>query len=62
VAQAVTGRTIPVQMAPRREGDPARLVGDARKAISELGWTPQFHQLDRIIETAWYWHRKAPGR
>ena len=56
VAQAVTGRTIPVQMAPRREGDPARLVGDARKAISELGWTPQFHQLDRIIETAWRWH------
>lgn len=56
MAQAVTGKTISIQMAPRREGDPARLVGDASRAISDLGWQPRFHRLDQIIETAWRWH------
>jgi UDP-arabinose 4-epimerase len=62
VAQAVTGKTIPVQMAPRREGDPARLVGDASQAVSHLGWQPRFHRLDQIIETAWRWHTKSKSR
>ena len=62
VAQAVTGKTIPIQIAPRREGDPARLVGDASRAVSQLGWQPRFHQLDRIIETAWHWHTKPQSK
>ena len=54
-AKRVTGRTIPVVEAPRRAGDPARLVADSRLAREKLGWQPQYADLDTIIEHAWKW-------
>jgi UDP-glucose 4-epimerase len=58
----VTGRPIPVDLHPRRPGDPAVLVASSRKAIEELGWTPRYTELDDIVRTAWVWHRKRyPG-
>ncbi len=59
-AERVTGRTVPAVTAPRRAGDPPRLVADWRKARERLGWTPRFGDLDTIIETAWRWHRDHP--
>ncbi|MBI5520330.1 MAG: UDP-glucose 4-epimerase GalE [Desulfovibrio sp.] len=56
-AREVTGRDIPTRMAPRREGDSPRLVGDASKARRVLGWNPQLADIRRIIETAWAWHK-----
>ena len=56
VAQNVTGFNIPFQNAPRRAGDPARLVGDASRFIDALDWKPQFNKLPTIIQTAWNWH------
>ncbi len=56
-ARVVTGRAIPVQIGPRRPGDPPRLVGDSGLIRDELGWEPRFCSLDAIIETAWRWHR-----
>ena len=55
----VTGRNFDVQTAPRRAGDPARLVADNTKARKVLGWQPTY-DLTRIIQTAWQWetHRK----
>ncbi len=58
VAQQVTGKEIKVDLGPRREGDPAQLVADASKAFNDLGWSPQLHQLETIIETAWRWTLK----
>lgn len=58
-ARAVTGREIPVQDAPRRAGDPARLVADSRLATGQLGWKPQFAALETLIEHAWRWEQKA---
>jgi len=55
VAREVTGHPIPVVAAPRRPGDPARLVADAVKACAELGWTPRRDQLRVIIADAWRW-------
>lgn len=55
VAQQVTGITIKVVDAPRRAGDPARLVADARRARRDLGWTPQHAALDAIVKDAWRW-------
>jgi len=55
-ASAVTGRQIPVEVGPRRAGDPPRLVGDASRIRDELGWAPRWASLDAIIETAWRWH------
>ena len=57
-AQKVTGRKVPVVDAPRRSGDPARLVADARLAREKLGWQPQFADLTTIIEHAWRWELK----
>ena len=54
----VTGLDIRYQMAPRRAGDPAWLVGSAARAHSELGWRPQITQIDRIVSSAWDWMLK----
>jgi UDP-glucose 4-epimerase len=54
----VTGRPIPVEECPRREGDPAVLVASAKKIKKELGWKPHYADLDAIIASAWEWHRK----
>ena len=55
VAAGVTGRSIPVVNAPRREGDPARLVADAALAKKVLGWRPRYASLETIVSHAWDW-------
>lgn len=52
-AGRVTGRHFPVRLGARRDGDPARLVADSRKARQELGWNPCFTELETIISHAW---------
>jgi UDP-glucose 4-epimerase len=54
----VTGKTIEVEECDRRPGDPAVLVASSEKIKSELGWKPQFSELDAIIASAWEWHQK----
>lgn len=54
--ERVSGQKVPYDRAPRREGDPARLVGAASKAIRDLGWKTRHSSLDHIVETAWRWH------
>lgn len=56
--QKVIGRTVPVEPAPRRPGDPARLIASSHRAKAELKWSPQYPQIDVIIQHAWAW-RKA---
>ena len=56
--EEVTGRKIAYRLAPRRAGDPPRLVADARKIAAELGWKPKYPDLRSIVETAWDWHRQ----
>ena len=56
-AERVTGRTVPRRESPRRAGDPAVLVADARRAREVLGWTPRLSGLDDILASAWAWHR-----
>jgi UDP-glucose 4-epimerase len=48
-----------VRNAPRREGDPARLVADATLARQQLGWVPQFPDLETIVAHAWAWENKC---
>jgi UDP-glucose 4-epimerase len=59
MAHRVTGRAVPVVDAPRREGDPARLVADASKAAQILGWTPVFADLETIVRHAWNWEGRV---
>jgi UDP-glucose 4-epimerase len=37
------------------------LVASSDKIRSELGWTPQFADLEMIVASAWEWHRKNPN-
>lgn len=60
-ARKVTGLPIEGRMAPRRAGDPSKLIGDAAKAKRLLGWQPRIPELERIIESAWKWHQKNPN-
>jgi UDP-glucose 4-epimerase len=46
--------------APRRAGDSARLVASPGKIKSELGWNPQFTNLQDILSSAWEWHTSHP--
>jgi UDP-glucose 4-epimerase len=57
----VTGHAIPVEYGPRRAGDLAALVADSQRIKQELGWQPQFDDLQRIVETAWQWHSTHPN-
>ena len=61
-ARRVTGHGIEVQYAPRRAGDPARLVADARLANNELGWRPAHTSLEELIEHAWRWETRSLTR
>jgi len=60
-AEKVTGCTIPLRVAARREGDSARLVADSRKAKAALGWQPKYAQLETIVQHAWNWERRRGG-
>jgi UDP-glucose 4-epimerase len=60
LAREVTGHPLPVRVAPRREGDPARLVADGSRARDVLGWTPARSDLRTILEDAWRFHRAHP--
>ncbi|MNM17357.1 UDP-glucose 4-epimerase [compost metagenome] len=59
-ARTVTGRTITALDAPRRAGDPPRLVADATKAMTVLGWQPQYASLEQIVAHAWHWELQYP--
>jgi len=59
-AKKVTGTDIPIEISPRRPGDPAVLVASSERARSELGWKPQFTELGSIVDSAWKWMRKHP--
>lgn len=60
-AREVTGHPIPAEIAPRRDGDPARLIASSEKAKDILGWMPKHADLKHIIETAWNWHESHPN-
>jgi UDP-glucose 4-epimerase len=60
-ARRVTGHPIPLRDDPPREGDPPALVADAAKAKAELGWTPQYAELETIIAHAWQWEQRWRG-
>ena len=52
--EKVTEQKIPVNMMPRRAGDPASLVADNTKAKTVLGWIPK-NSLEDSIKTAYSW-------
>jgi UDP-glucose 4-epimerase len=60
VANEITGREIPTKVGPRRSGDPAVLIASSEKIKRELGWSPQFQDLRKIVDSAWQWLQQHP--
>jgi UDP-glucose 4-epimerase len=61
-ARRVAGHPIPVVEEPRRSGDPAVLIASSEKIGKELGWKPEFAELDTILKSAWAWHQQRYSR
>ena len=47
------------EFAPRRDGDIATCFADNSKAVSELGWQPQFGLSD-MLRDSWNWQKNNP--
>ncbi len=58
--EKITGKSIPVVERPRRPGDPARLIAASEKARVELGWRPEYQEIEPIVKSAWAWHCAHP--
>jgi UDP-glucose 4-epimerase len=58
----VAGVDFKVEIAPRRAGDPARIVADSRQARLTLRWQPRFDDLSTIVAHALAWERELPAR
>lgn len=54
----VTRLDFDIREAPRRAGDPARLVAENEKITRVLGWKPSYDRLDQIVQHAWRWEKK----
>lgn len=61
MVEKVVGKPITHSEGARRAGDPAVLVASSHKIMRELGWQPEYHDLETIVQTAWDWHRRHPN-
>ena len=43
----------------KRKGDPPILVADCKKILRDLKWKPKYKNINKIILTAWQWHKKS---
>lgn len=59
--EQVTGKKVNRKIEPRRPGDPACIYARTDKAKTVLGWTPQYSDINTIIESAWKWHVSLEG-
>ncbi|MGF1551786.1 MAG: UDP-glucose 4-epimerase GalE [Paracoccaceae bacterium] len=59
-AEAVVGRPLGVEAAPRRPGDPPVLVADATRIRETLGWRPERSGIEDVLRAAWAWHGARP--
>jgi UDP-glucose 4-epimerase len=52
-ASEVIGKIIPMEVAPRRAGDPAELIADNTKLLTELGYQLKHSSLENMLSTSW---------
>ncbi len=57
--EQIIDRKIPLRHGVPRLGDPAALCASSKRLMSELGWVPQYSDLDYIIQTAWAWKMRS---
>lgn len=57
--EQVNGVKVNYEFAPRRDGDIATCFADNTKAVTELGWQPQFGLSD-MLRDSWNWQKNNP--
>ncbi len=57
--EKISGRKVPYQIAPRREGDIGTCYADPTRAHTDLGWRAEY-DLDRMCADAWRWQSQHP--
>ncbi|HEY4213007.1 MAG TPA: UDP-glucose 4-epimerase GalE [Steroidobacteraceae bacterium] len=60
--ERVTGKPLNIREEPRRAGDPPTLVARADRVRSELGWKPNFDNLDLIVRTSYQWEQRLQSQ
>jgi UDP-glucose 4-epimerase len=58
----VSGVDFAVKMGPQRAGDPAAIVAASDKIRSQLGWKPEYDNLDTIVGHALKWEAHLAKR
>ncbi len=58
-SRTITGRAIPSKIAPRRPGDPAKLVAKSEKAREILGWKAENSTAEVLISSSWNVYKEA---
>ena len=54
----VSNNNFKVEIAPRREGDPAFLISNNTKILSKMKWKPKYNNLELICKKAYEWEKK----
>jgi UDP-glucose 4-epimerase len=55
------GQPVPAEDAPRRAGDPAKLIASSNKIRTIWNWKPNYPELSTIVEHAYKWHLSHPN-
>ncbi|MFV5369499.1 UDP-glucose 4-epimerase GalE [Acinetobacter junii] len=58
--ERINGVPVAFEFAPRRAGDVATSFADNARAITELGWQPQYTLEDMLVDS-WNWQTKNPN-
>ena len=56
--ESVIGRPLPVEVGPRRPGDPPVLIADPSRIKAALGWRPRHDDIGEIVRSVLAWERK----
>lgn len=59
--ESACGQSIPWENGPRREGDPATLIADARAFEHDAGFKPSVTSLDEMVADALAWRSAHPS-
>ncbi len=56
----VLDKKVPFEKAPRRPGDPDTLIASSKKIREQLGWKPEYTDIEAIIKTSYQWRASHP--
>ena len=56
--EKITKKKINIVFEKKRTGDPPILIAKCEKIFNELNWKPKYKNIEKILFTAWNWHKK----